>query len=93
MCRVGPNELTIFTPEGLTAIIGPGSKCKKAAWYDGAGLPFATLHTTRDRVAHDKRRKTWDRGFGAKGKAYYSWPLLIRGLTYIIQRFAITRAA
>jgi hypothetical protein len=30
-------------------------------------MPFATLHTTRDRVAHDKRRKTWDRGFSAKG--------------------------
>lgn len=65
--RVGPNELTIFTPEGLTAIAGLGSKCKKAPWYDGAGMPFATLHTTRDRVAHDKRRKTWDRGFGARG--------------------------
>jgi hypothetical protein len=65
--RVGPNELTIFTPEGLTAIAGPGSKCTKAAWYDGAAMPFGTLHTTRDRVAHDKRRKTWDRGFSAKG--------------------------
>ena len=31
-------------------------------------MPFATLHTTRDRVAHDKRRKTWDRGFSAKGR-------------------------
>ena len=60
--------MAIFTPEGITAIAGLGSKCTKAPWYDGAAIPFPTLHTTRDRAAHDKRRKIWDRGFSAKGK-------------------------
>ncbi|KAG0648684.1 Cytokinin biosynthesis 2 [Hyphodiscus hymeniophilus] len=49
--RVGPNELTIFTPEGLEAISGVGSKCTKA----GCDLP-----------THEKRRKVWDRAFSAK---------------------------
>lgn len=60
--------MTIFTPEALATIAGPGSKCTKAAWYDGVGMPHPTLQTTRDRVAHDKRRRVWDRGFSAKGR-------------------------
>lgn len=63
---LGPNEITIFAPEGPVALLGPNSKCIKAAWYDG-GLPMISMHTARNRAVHDKRRKVWDRGFGAKG--------------------------
>ncbi|RDW77473.1 cytochrome P450-12 [Coleophoma cylindrospora] len=66
--RVGPNELSIIIPEAVPAIGGSGSKCTKSAWYDVAGLPHKSLHLCRDRAAHDKRRKVWDRGFSAKGK-------------------------
>ncbi|RDW61326.1 cytochrome P450-14 [Coleophoma crateriformis] len=69
--RVGPNELSIIVPEAVPAIGGSGSKCTKSAWYDVVGIPHKSLHLCRDRVAHDKRRKVWDRGFSAKALRDY----------------------
>ncbi|TGO67404.1 hypothetical protein BOTNAR_0043g00080 [Botryotinia narcissicola] len=69
--RIGPNELSIIKPEAVKAMIGPGSKCTKSAWYDVVGLPHTTMHLERDRVKHDKRRKVWDRGFSAKALRNY----------------------
>jgi hypothetical protein len=62
----GPNEVSIFNPEAVPILLGPGSKCTKAPWYD-ANDPVISLHTLRDKAAHDARRRIWDRGFGAKG--------------------------
>ncbi len=63
----GPNEITIAAPEGPMTLLGPNSKCIKAAWYDG-GKPMSSLHSTRNREFHDKRRRVWDKGFSAKGR-------------------------
>jgi len=63
--RTGPNEISIANPEAIPVIFGPGSKCVKAPWYDAA--PPISLQTIRDRRVHDKRRKVWDQGFGARG--------------------------
>jgi hypothetical protein len=62
---LGPSEITIFAPEGPVALLGPNSKCIKSAWYDG-GNPMVSMHSTRDRAAHDKRRRVWDKGFSTK---------------------------
>lgn len=62
----GPNEISTFDPEAIPILLGPGSKCTKAPWYD-ATHPVISLHTLRDKAAHDERRRIWDRGFGAKG--------------------------
>ena len=32
--RTGPEEITIFHPEVLSAVDGPGNSCTKAVWYD-----------------------------------------------------------
>jgi hypothetical protein len=66
----GPNEITIAAPEGPVALLGPNSKCTKAAWYDG-GNPMVSMHSTRDRAAHDKRRRAWDKGFSIKGYIHH----------------------
>jgi hypothetical protein len=71
----GPSEVSIFNPEAVPLLLGPGSKCTKADWYD-ANYPVISLHTLRDKGAHDARRRIWDRGFGAKGlvlKFLISW--------------------
>jgi hypothetical protein len=63
---LGPSEISIFNPEAVPILLGPASKCTKAPWYD-ANDPVISLHTLRDKAAHDSRRRIWDRGFGAKG--------------------------
>lgn len=35
--------------------------------YECVSYPNTSLHLTRSRIEHDKRRKIWDRGFSAKG--------------------------
>lgn len=62
----GPSEITIFDADAVPIILGTGSKCIKSPWYD-ANHPDLSLHTYRDKAAHDQRRKIWDKGFGAKG--------------------------
>jgi hypothetical protein len=71
----GPNEITIVAPEGPMALLGPSSKCTKAAWYDG-GKPMTSLHTTRNRAFHDKRRRVWDKGFSAKGQLQHQFDII-----------------
>ncbi|CAF9905510.1 MAG: hypothetical protein ALECFALPRED_001001 [Alectoria fallacina] len=61
----GPNEVTMFSPEALTAVLGLGSKCTKTGWYDVL-KPLIALNTTRDKGLHDRRRRIWNRGFSKK---------------------------
>jgi tryprostatin B 6-hydroxylase len=65
--RIGPSELSIADPDAVDAIMGARSSCTKAPWYDIAD-PLVSMHQCRDRALHDKRRRTWDRGFSVKGK-------------------------
>ncbi|KAE9378415.1 cytochrome P450 monooxygenase-like protein [Stipitochalara longipes BDJ] len=61
--RVGPNELITNSPEAVPVVMGISSKCTKAPWYECVSYPNTSLHLTRSRIEHDKRRKIWDRGF------------------------------
>lgn len=58
--------MTVFNPEILAAVDGPGTGCTKAVWYDFL-LPEVAVNTTRDKEKHDQRRRIWDRGFTTKG--------------------------
>ena len=62
----GPNEITVFHPDVFAATDGPGNTCRKAVWYDFL-LPEVAVNTTRDKPAHDQRRRIWDHGFTKKG--------------------------
>ncbi|KAJ5172516.1 hypothetical protein N7492_005109 [Penicillium capsulatum] len=68
--RTGPNEVTIFHPEVLARLDGPGSKTKKSAWYDFL-LPHVGLNMIRDRTFHDQRRRLWSKGFTTGAMEHY----------------------
>ena len=64
---LGPTEVTIYSPEVLKVVDGPGNNCTKAVWYDIL-LPLTALNTTRDKPIHDQRRRVWNQGFTKKGQ-------------------------
>lgn len=63
--RVGPRELSIKDPRALPFIYGPASQTTKGPFYDGA-QPYISVHSTRDKKDHARRRKAWDRSFSSK---------------------------
>ncbi|KAF2759886.1 cytochrome P450 monooxygenase-like protein [Pseudovirgaria hyperparasitica] len=62
--RVGPQELSIVSPDIHLAMSGARTKCTKAALYD-LTLPSRGLNVTRNTSEHDRRKKVWDPGFTA----------------------------
>ncbi|KAL9593682.1 MAG: hypothetical protein Q9219_007437 [cf. Caloplaca sp. 3 TL-2023] len=76
--RTGPSELTITHPDVYHAIDGPKSLCAKAEWYDIIH-PNMSLVTARESVAHDNRRRIWDRGFSRQAIIKYQG----RALRYV----------
>ena len=64
--NAGPNELTIFDPEIVPAMLRGHNDFTKAAWYDFLN-PLVALNATRDKDFHDRRRRIWDRAFTTKG--------------------------
>lgn len=63
--RIGSNDLSIVHPEAVKAIYGPGSQCRRAEWYD-LTHPTVSMQTTRSRIVHDERRRTWSPAFSDK---------------------------
>ena len=76
--KKGPNEITVFVPEVLPAVNGRDNPCSKTAWYDFL-LPEVAMNTTRDKQAHDQRRRVWDHAFSFKGSSRCS-PLHTLGI-------------
>ncbi|CAG7561111.1 unnamed protein product [Fusarium equiseti] len=81
-----PNEITIFDPETLVKIDGPGSKTRKSDFYDFL-WPAAGLVNFRDVPFHDARRRIWMQAVSAKNLPIYEsqiaqhaekWEKLIR---------------
>ncbi|KAK0118485.1 hypothetical protein ONS96_011582 [Cadophora gregata f. sp. sojae] len=60
----GPEEITIFHPDALVAMNGPGSTCTRSDWYDGL-YPLQSLANIRSPAVHDQRRRIWDKAFSA----------------------------
>lgn len=56
--------------EAVPAIHGPGSKCRKAPWYDMAQKE-RSIHSARSPQLHQQRRRIWDQGFGTKALRTY----------------------
>lgn len=63
----GPEEITIFDPEAVVAMNGPGSNCTRADWYDGIA-PLKSVANLRSPTVHDQRRRIWDKAFSANGR-------------------------
>jgi hypothetical protein len=68
--RIGPNDISVTDPEGGPVISAPNSKCTKAIWYDG-DYPLQSMHTTRDKAFHDRRRRVWAPAFSDKALRGY----------------------
>lgn len=75
--RIGPNDLSVTHPDGTEVIMGIKSKFSKAPWYS-QDVPLVSMHTTRDRAAHDRRRRIWSPAFSDKA---------LRGYEVRIQRY------
>jgi tryprostatin B 6-hydroxylase len=68
--RVGPNTLSITDPEIMQPAFGAGSKCIKADWYD-VSTPRTSMHTSRSKQVHDRRRRVWAPAFSDKALREY----------------------
>lgn len=71
--RTGPNELTIFRPEAYAALHGAQSKCTKSDRYDVL-KPSHSMHSTRTKADHGKRKRVWDHAFSVKGERIFCSP-------------------
>jgi len=68
--RIGPNDLSVTDPDAVQVILGPQSRCTKAQWYSQES-PLSSMHTTRDRALHDRRRRVWSPAFSDKALRGY----------------------
>ncbi|EME82006.1 uncharacterized protein MYCFIDRAFT_215553, partial [Pseudocercospora fijiensis CIRAD86] len=68
--RVGSHNLSITDPEIMELAYGSKSRVGKAIWYDN-DKPLTSMHTTRDRGLHDRRRRVWAPAFSEKALRDY----------------------
>ena len=63
--RVGSNDLSITDPNIMEVANGKNTNVTKGWWYDN-DAPLTSMHTTRSREFHDRRRKVWVPAFSEK---------------------------
>jgi len=68
--RTGPNNLSVTDADVVRAALGAQSTCSKAPWYS-AEHPAYSMHSTRSRLEHDKRRRIWSPAFSDKALRGY----------------------
>ncbi|KAF2869050.1 cytochrome P450 [Massariosphaeria phaeospora] len=70
--RTGPRELSIISPDAISLVHGPSTKCTKGPFYNGPiHLEGTSLMTERDVKKHAQRRRLWDRAFNVKSLRDY----------------------
>ncbi|GIZ48134.1 hypothetical protein CKM354_001120700 [Cercospora kikuchii] len=68
--RVGSNDISVIDPDIMEMAYGPKSRVTKANWYDN-DYPLTSMHTTRDKGLHDRRRRVWAPAFSDKALRDY----------------------
>ena len=68
--RIGSNTLSISDADLHDVAFGQNTKFRKSQWYDGS-RPFDSMHTTRDKALHDRRRRLWAPAFSDKALREY----------------------
>ncbi|KAL2799478.1 cytochrome P450 [Aspergillus keveii] len=68
--RIGPSDISVSDADVVRVALGPQTKCTKAQWYT-LELPAASMHTTRSRAEHDRRRRVWSPAFSDKALRGY----------------------
>ncbi|KAK5121698.1 hypothetical protein LTR85_004870 [Meristemomyces frigidus] len=84
--RIGSNDLSIVDALAMETTYGLHSKVTKSAWYDG-DAPLTSMHTSRSKALHDKRRKVWAPAFSDKALREYETKVDAFN-DKIVQRFA-----
>ncbi|KAF2757755.1 benzoate 4-monooxygenase cytochrome P450 [Pseudovirgaria hyperparasitica] len=67
--RIGPTEISVNNVDAVQKLHSATTKCTKGPWYDLSA--WISLHTTRNKAEHARRRKAWDRGFNARALRHY----------------------
>ena len=68
--RIGSNDLSITDANIMETAYGRNSNVSKGWWYDN-DYPWSSMHTTRSKEFHDKRRKVWVPAFSEKAVRDY----------------------
>jgi tryprostatin B 6-hydroxylase len=68
--RLDPHSISVTHPDGVEVTLGPKTKCTKSEWYE-ADAPRTSLHTTRSKAVHDRRRRIWSPAFSDKSLRGY----------------------
>jgi len=68
--RIGSSDLSIIDPKGMDTTYGLNAKATKGASYDQE-VPYSSMHTTRSKELHDRRRKVWAPAFSQKALLSY----------------------
>lgn len=68
--RIGPDTLSITDADVHDYAFGHNTKVRKSIWYDG-NKPYDSLHMTRDKTLHDRRRRVWAPAFSDKALREY----------------------
>ena len=68
--RIGSNDISITDPNAMEVAYGNKSRVTKAIWYDN-DKPLTSMHTSRDKGLHDRRRRVWAPAFSEKALRDY----------------------
>ncbi|OOF94853.1 hypothetical protein ASPCADRAFT_171194 [Aspergillus carbonarius ITEM 5010] len=68
--RIGPSDLSITHSDAVNIVYRFRSVCTKSPFYD-LGAPGQSLHSQRNKAAHDQRRRVWSLGFSNKALRVY----------------------
>ncbi|KAG6000416.1 hypothetical protein E4U21_005476 [Claviceps maximensis] len=82
--RVGPSEISINDAKAVAAIHSNSSPCGKGPWYN-IEQPAVSVHMTRNKDEHTRRRKTWDKAFSTKALRDYE-PRVLKYTNLLFQR-------
>ncbi|KAF2872237.1 cytochrome P450 [Massariosphaeria phaeospora] len=87
--RTGPEEVTVFTPDGIEPLYGIRTRCSKSSWWN-MPWPEVSMISTRSKQDHAMGRKAWEKGFGIKALRDYR-PRMLRLIDRFVQHLK-TRA-
>ncbi|CZR47314.1 uncharacterized protein FPRO_08688 [Fusarium proliferatum ET1] len=87
--RVGPSALSILDAKVFHAIHSNSSPCSKGPWYN-IEQPAISLHMSRDKNEHSRRRRAWDRAFSSKALRNYE-PRVVKYTGQLLDRLEDTQ--
>ncbi|EGU79236.1 hypothetical protein FOXB_10267 [Fusarium oxysporum f. sp. conglutinans Fo5176] len=88
--RVGPSALSILDAKVFNAIHANNSPCRKGPWYN-IEQPAISLHMSRDKNDHSRRRRAWDRAFSSKALRDYE-PRVAKYTSQLLDRLEQSQA-